>query len=246
MAHSVEVEPVGGLGVERGGAVDGERADGGVPGELGGAQQKGQELKVVEAPHAVRAGGLEVVGGLRGAREAQVRGQQREGDGGQRGAGQRAAAVQREGVHEKVQLVAGAVVEALGGSECGTQVRAQLLAGAGGQGGQVVRVQRRQTGRQARVKGAEGGVAEARAVVVAGRGVVEEVVCGSEDGEHAGDGGVRWLGGAGGDGHASDGVGDGEYEADQQRVRRARKKEPEIRGHEDTSCGMCKGDGREG
>lgn len=54
-------------------------------GELAGAEEKGQEVVVVEAPDAVGAGGLEVVGFLEAAHQVEVAGKEDEDEVGESG-----------------------------------------------------------------------------------------------------------------------------------------------------------------
>ena len=93
--------------------VDGARGDEGVVQELGGAEEEGQELVVVEAPDAVGAGGLEVVGHLDDAHEGEVAGEDAQDEGLEVGALEDAELVEAEEPHHKVELVAGAVVDAV-------------------------------------------------------------------------------------------------------------------------------------
>jgi len=70
--HLVEVEEVRSAFLQRQRAVDSLRRDEFVADELAGAEQERQELVVIEPPHAVRPGRLEVVRRLHRAHESQV------------------------------------------------------------------------------------------------------------------------------------------------------------------------------
>lgn len=97
--------------------VDRFRRDVGMMQELGCAEEEGQELVVVEAPDAVGARGLEVVSFLDAAHEAQVCGEDDQGQGGERGWGEVAQSIEAEEPEEEVEFVARTVVDALAVAE---------------------------------------------------------------------------------------------------------------------------------
>lgn len=86
---------------------------------------------VVEPPHAELARRLELEPGLHLADQGRVVGKDAPREGGLVGRRDEADAAQDEEVSEERELVAGAVVEALGRAECGGEVTAQLGEGDG-------------------------------------------------------------------------------------------------------------------
>ena len=227
----VEVEVVFGLFLEDEGVVDGARGEVGVVDELAGAEEEGGELVVVEAPHAVRAGGLEVVRGLDGAHEAQVGGQdaQRERREGVRG--EEGHPVQAEQPQEEVELVAGAVVDArlaaervreVGGYlvDLGVVREAELGVPLGERGGYGVD------------EGAEGGVAEPGACF-GGRVLGEDIGGVGQDRENGGGCVVLLVGAQGVHWSIAHAVCDAEYEGRDERACWALEEELVVFGTQD-------------
>ena len=111
--------------------VDGKWGDEGVVEELAGAEEEGEKLVVVEAPDAVGPGGFEVVGGLDEPHDVKVAGEDAEGEGGEVGAMEDGQLIEAQEPDHKVELVAGAVVDAHAVSERVAKVRGQLGGGVG-------------------------------------------------------------------------------------------------------------------
>lgn len=80
--------------------------------ELGGTEEEGKELVVVEAPDTVGAGGLEIVCHLYFAHEAEVAGEDDERERGKCGGWEEVEPVKAEQPEDEVELMPRAVVYA--------------------------------------------------------------------------------------------------------------------------------------
>ena len=106
--------------------MDGAGRELGVAYQLRSAEKKGRELVVIEAPHAVRAGGLELVRILDAAHQGQVARQHTQHQRLPIGRARQAEAVEAAEEDEEGQLVAGAIVDARGVAERLGEVAGQL------------------------------------------------------------------------------------------------------------------------
>ena len=103
------------------------RRDVRVMGQLGGPQQEGQKLIIIETPDAVGTRGLEVVCSLHPSHEPDVSGKHHEGEGGECGCLEQTEAVQGEQPDDEVELVPGSVVDSLAVAEGLTEVCGDFL-----------------------------------------------------------------------------------------------------------------------
>lgn len=85
--------------------------------ELRSTKHEGQEMVVVQPPHAMRAGRLKVIGRLDPAQEMHVPDENSEYEDWEVVALEEAQLVQAEQPHDEIQLVAGAVIEAVAGAQ---------------------------------------------------------------------------------------------------------------------------------
>lgn len=234
--------------LERQVLVDGARGDVGVVEELGGAEQERQELVVVEAPDAVGAGGLEVVEHLHGAHELQVAVKDAQHERLEVGGVDDAQPVQAQQPDGKVELVAGAVVDAVAVAKGLGKVGGGL--GHGGRGAFVSAAVEPELPVPAvgalahQVEEAPKGlVAEARAPLLVGRRDLGERLGFFEDCQQRFNGvaKVGILRGRRGAGRIDDGVGEPKHPADNGAVRRRRQEELVVFAGEDSARGHFKG-----
>lgn len=235
--HLVEVEVVLGALLEDQRAVDGFGADVPVPQQLRGAEQERQELVVVEPPHAVRAGRLEVVRHLHPAHEHEVAREYAQDELREGGARQQRELVEAQQPAEEVELVPRPVVDARRVAEAAGEVERQLGDGARVRHAHAL-VPRALLARHPLHEDAERFVAEARAARVLGGDVVQDGFGAVEHVEDGGDGRVGGLRGGGRDGRVLHAVGEGEDEGLEEGVGRGRFEEVVVLWREDAADGL--------
>ena len=232
--------------------VDGARGDVGVVEELGGAEEEGQELVVVEAPDAVGAGGLEVVEHLHGAHDLEVARKDAQHERGEVGGLYDAETVQAQQPDGKVELVTGAVVDAVAVAKGLGQVGGRFGGGAGGEMADAAAAAALETelavpsvrARADEVEEAPKGlVAEARATLLVGWRELHEGLDLVEDAQQRPDGlaesGV--VDGGGRAGCVDDGLGEAKHPANNGAVGRGGQEELMVPFGEDAARGYLEG-----
>lgn len=239
-----EVHEIGAKLLESEFLVDGARGDVWMMKKLGGAEQEGQELVVVQAPYAMRPGRLEIVGHLNDAHDGQVAGEDAQNEGSKVRGWYEGELIEAEEPDDKVELVAGAVVDAVAVAE-----RLAEIGGDFGGGGGVGDTEVAMPGGEPLAKGveevAEDLVAEARATLVTGGEARDERLGFVQDGQQRVDNRTQVRVLDGGAGRVHDGVGEAEDPGQEKLVGGRGGKGVEVLLGEDASPGHLEGgDGR--